>query len=169
MSFKASVKRTNLLLDVVFPLAVLGVTGWLLVFVATSIIRALSSAQSEIATAIIAGSVTITLSVVGVLISKAYERRSALEQESRARRIPVYEDFLGILFRLMQQGKPGVKKLTDAEMVKIFSDSTQRIAVWSSDDALRQFIRFRSAALTQSPDTPGRQTMLEFEDLILAV
>jgi hypothetical protein len=163
-------RLVEVLRDIVLPLLSLVVAAWLLVYIATSILRALDAVQSQIATAIIAGSVTISLSLIGVIVSKSYERKAMLERESRAKRIPVYEDFVGFVFRLFQQGKPHAKKMNEVEMAKVLVESTQKLAVWSSDEVLREFGRFRTHAVQrdESGDPPDG-TMFALEDLMFAI
>ncbi len=163
-------KLWGTLRDLVFPIVSLVVAAGLVVLIVTSILRALDAVQSQIATAIVAGSVTIALSVLGVVITKSYERRAALERDSRTKRIPVYEDFVGFVFRLFQQGKPHTKKMTEAEMVKVLLECTQKLAVWSSDEVLREFGRFRTLAVQQEKAVnPPDTVMFALEDLMFAI
>src|SRR4051812_32942087 len=67
----------------------------------TSIWKIFSGLQKEVAAPLIAASATIIVAVITVIVGKFYERKRAIEQEHRNKKIPIYEEFVEFLFKLL--------------------------------------------------------------------
>ena len=106
--------------------------------------QVLTSLDSAIAVAIIAASATALVSVLSIVLGKAFEAREIVRREHRERKIPVYEDLIRFMFRVIMSSKTGDIP-SEKEMLEFMSDFTQRIMVWGSDDVLAAWVRWRRA------------------------
>jgi len=105
-------------------------------------------------------------SLIGVSISKYYERQAQIEQSQRERKAKMYEDFLGFVFRFVFSDKTGQPKLTELESIKGFADFTERVMVWGSNDVIKAFADFKG-------NLPKDQTPIDrlatIEELFFAI
>jgi hypothetical protein len=140
------------------------------VFVAVrAAVRVLESLDSDIAVAIIAAAATVFVSVLSIVLGKAYESRALDRREHREKKIPVYEDLIKFMFRILMGVKTGDTP-TEKEMLDFMSDFNQRIMVWGSDDVLAAWVQWRRTA-TSEADVKANpmKLMLLYEQLILTI
>jgi len=126
--------------------------------------KALTRLSPQVSTAVIAGVVTVLVSVFSVLWSKRVDKQREIEQEQRKQKIPVYEEFIAFLFRILLADKLGDQPVTEKEMMKFVSGFAQKILVWGSDDVLAAYAVFRRLG-----DTSSVQTVLAIEKLLFAI
>jgi hypothetical protein len=150
--------------------ALIGLLTGLLFLAARYAFRILRSADVNVQAALIAAFATILVSVLSVVLSRHLENRSQLAKEHRDRKIPVYEDLLKILFKVMQ-GAKAESPLTEAAVRNAMIDFTQRFMVWGSDDAVRAVVNWRQSILAQVANDPSTSaySVLLFESVIVAL
>ncbi|MCH7922726.1 MAG: hypothetical protein IH975_06825 [Nitrospinae bacterium] len=141
-----------------------GVLGW-------TIWKALSGLSKEVATAIIAGSATVLVSVISLILSKHWERRREIEQEHRKQKLPIYEEFMTFWFRVVMSHSPGKKPVSEEEMINFFTSFTQKLMIWGSDKVLKEYSNFKnlSSSIAEQPSSEVLLTMLTFEKLLFAI
>ena len=122
----------------------------------------------NVAAAIVAGSATVGVSVLTVLLSKWLEARANLVKEHRERKTPIYEDLLQFMFRFLMDDKLHSAP-KEQESLKWFSSFTQKIMVWGSDEVLSAFVKFRHSAINPDPKADPIDGILNVERLILAI
>ena len=105
-------------------------------------VRVLESLDSGIAVAIIAAAATVFVSVLSIVIGKVYESRALIQKEHREKKIPVYEDLIKFMFRVLMGTKTGDIP-SEKEMIEFMSGFTQRMMVWGSDDVLYAWVQWR--------------------------
>jgi len=132
-------------------------------------VQVLASLNSDIAVATIAASATAFVSVLSIVLGKAYEARALVRQQHRERKVPVYEDLIKFMFRVLMGPKTDDAP-TEKEVLQFMSDFTQRIMVWGSDEVLAAWVRWRRAA-TDAADLEANpmRLMLLYEQLILTI
>ena len=131
----------------------------------TASIRVFRSLDSDIAVAVIAGAATVFVSVLSVILGKIYERRAAVDREHRERKVPVYEDLMQFMFRVLMSDKLG-KEVSEQEMIEFISSFNQRMMVWGSDEVLKAWSQWRRKAGNGGEPFA---LMFEYERLILAI
>jgi hypothetical protein len=124
-------------------LLVLGFLGFLLV----KLWELFSTVQKEVAAAIIAGLFAVTVNVVVKLL----ERKRAIEQEIRSKKIPVYEEFLAFMFKFMKAKKLGTP-MSDEEQIAFFFGFNEKMIIWGSSEVIRAWSRFRVSVGEKSHD-----------------
>lgn len=128
----------------------------------------LTSLQKEVTAAIVVASATVLVSVFSLIYSKYWERTREIELEHRTKKIPVYEEFLGFIFRMLFADKLG-KPLTEKETVSFLTKFTQKLLFWGSDAVIEGYSKFRRAALTVDPDNLDPGSLFTIEDLLFAI
>ena len=143
----------------------------------------ISRSKPEIGAAIIAGSLTLLVSVVSIVVARMVERskefaqrRWEQEQKLREQYIPIYQDLMEFLFKILQLSKTG-KPMTPEEMNEFFVSFTKKTIVWGSDRFLKDFSTFRDcsaeyAQLAQSGNATNDdliKTMVTLENLLYSI
>ena len=159
------------------PQIIIGILSIIfLVFVFAAIVwigyKFFSAMNSSISAAIIAAAATIVVSVVSIVLAKVYEFRQSVEREIRANKVPIYEEFLGFMSRLLHGEKIG-KKPTDEEMVVFMIEFNQKMMVWGSDSVLAAWRDWRKTIVSDG-DPEGNswrlgQMMHSYENIIYAI
>lgn len=159
-------KRFKPLLKILPGVVVLALIGWSLVAVLRIAAGYLRSVNSGIAVAIIAAAATGLVSVITLALTKAYETRASIRQDLRAKKVPVYEEFIQTIFKILFSEKLGQGPMDPVEMTKLFATSTEKLTIWASDDLIKAFGRFKSAV---NPAATPTGALFQLEDLMLAI
>lgn len=156
-------------LSAILALALLAALGYGVFVAVRAAVDVLASLDSDIAVAIIAAAATALVSVLSIVLGKAYESRALVRREHREKKIPVYEDLIRFMFRILMGAKTG-NAPTEQEMLEFMSDFNQRIMVWGSDSVLAAWVEWRRAATNEAAvkDDP-MSLMLLYEQLILTI
>lgn len=134
-----------------------------------AVIAAFSGLDANYGAALIAAAGTIIVSVFSVVVSRYLETRAAIRQELRGKKIPVYEDLISFMLKILMASKLG-KEITEKDLVEFMSDFTQRAMVWASDDVLNAWIKFRLTSINNAEtNNPPVHLMFVYEDLIRAI
>jgi len=115
--------------------------------------------------------VTISVSVVSVVIGKAYERKLVVERELREKKMPTYMAFVEHWFKTLHAGRTakkdaGVENGESASTIEFFVTFTQNVLMWGSDDVVARWSKLRRRFITEPNSV---ETFLEFEQLLLAM
>ena len=148
-------------------LAIVILTGWGLFELARTFWSAFVQLNPTIAVGMLAAAATVLVSVVSVLYAKHLEQRMALRKEHREKKVPVYEELIAFIFRVIYSSKEGGVPMSTEEMVNTHSRLTQTAIVWASDDVLKAFGGFRTASLEAATNPLG--LALAVENLFLAI
>ncbi len=132
-------------------------------------ISAFSGLDAKYGAALVAAAGTVIVSVMSVVVSRYLETRATIRKELREKKIPVYEDLISFMFKILMATKTG-KEVTEQEMIEFMSDYTQRSMVWAADDVLNAWIKFRGASIDESEINRNPfALMFIYEDLIRAI
>lgn len=74
----------------------------------------------------VGAAVTVVVSVFGLTVGRYIDRRQQIEAEARLRKIPMYEEFLDLWFRVLFQNKLG-KPVTERDMLKFSIELLRRL------------------------------------------
>lgn len=122
----------------------------------------------NVAASIVAGVATVTVSVVTVVVGRRLEANALIRKEHREKKVPVYEDLLQFMSKIMHSTKSGTA-ISEDEMFAFMADFTRRIMVWGSDDVIAQWAAFRSASIDAGNGKAGHDVMFQYEDVIYAI
>jgi len=140
------------------------------VFVATrATIRVLASLDSDIAVAIVAAAATALVSVLSIVLGKVYESRAMIQKEHREKKIPVYEDLINFMLRILMGTNTGDAPC-EKEMLEFMLGFTQRVMVWGSDDVLAAWVKWRRLSINEAAMQADPMKLVFFyEELIFAI
>lgn len=105
----------------------------------------LSSINPSLAVGIIAAGSTIIVSVVSVLITKLLEQKTAIKNQQREKKIPIYEELLAFLFTTWRSSVIHNEFPTQKEMMDFIYVFTPKLIVWGSDEVMVAFSNFKQA------------------------
>lgn len=165
MSKQVKTKWWQVLLSIIV-VAGLCIAVW---YIAVTLWKVFFGLQKEVAAALVAASATILVSVFSVTGAKYYERKRTIEQELRQRKIPIYEDFIKFLFRLIGAEKLGCKPMNEKEMQEFFIEFTQKLMIWGSDEVVVKWSKYRRTLIKHSGEQVDFNDMFELENLLLAI
>jgi hypothetical protein len=148
----------------VFGLMLLITIVWGAIFLITKIMNLFLSLNSDVAKAIVAAGVTGLVAILSLLISKQYEHRSQIHKEHREKKIPIYEELIDFLFRLLFSEKIGEQPPNEKEIVKFFVQFTQKLIIWGSDDVVKSYEKFRVTLLND----PSK-SIFALEEVLLVI
>lgn len=127
----------------------------------------ISHSKPEIGAAIIAASGTIIVSVLSFVVGRFLERnkeieqrKREIEQEIRKAYLPIYQELIDFLFKVIQAQKTSMPITLD-EMNTFFTDFTPKILVWGSDRFIRDFSAFRESGIISVSDPTKFMLILE--------
>ena len=106
----------------------------------------LSAANPSLAVGSIAAGATVFVSLASVLISKRLEQNALIKNQHREKKIPIYEELLGFLFRVARAAKDGKNMPTEDEIADFMFPFLQKLIIWGSDDVVLAFVKFRDPA-----------------------
>ena len=131
----------------------------------------IASLPSESAAAIFAGVFAVSSATAVVLLTRYFERRRALEQALRDKKVPLYEEFVAFWMKaLNRKGKPPI---SEQEMRQFFVSFTQKLMTWGSDGFVLRWSRFRRKMGTdvaaEQASMAALGNLLEFEALLMEI
>ena len=164
MSFSSKLQKTAVIVSGLgFALGAV----WAFIALARAFWDAFAQLNPAVEAGIVAGAATILVSVVSVLFSKHLEQKLIIRKEHREKKIPVYEELINFIFRVLYAQKEGQSQISEKELIETYSRLTQNAIIWASDDVVRALHRFRVASLTGSENF--LPLALAVEDLFFAI
>ncbi|MGD1859847.1 MAG: hypothetical protein ACFB0E_07740 [Leptolyngbyaceae cyanobacterium] len=140
--------------------------AWLFYKAIIAIIFGILSLESDIAVAVIAASASISVSLMSLVVSKYLESRAAITQEIRAKKIPIYEELISFVMRVVFAQRLGLEPVTEDELMEFMAEFTEKITVWGSDDVIKVWRKFRLSAASGSNT---QSILFMYEDILLAI
>src|SRR5687767_3758954 len=92
---------------VALGLVLVALVVWCGVLLVKSFWESFIQLNPAVATGIVAGAVTVLVSVISVLFSKHFEQRNNILKELREKKVPVYEELIELIFRIAYREKLG--------------------------------------------------------------
>lgn len=128
-----------------------------------------ASLDSDIAVAIVAASAAGFVSVLSLVLSKAYESNALVRKEHREKKVPTYVALIEFVFRVVMGEKLG-NKPSDAEILEFIYKFNQDIMIWGSDEVLGVWVKWRRTAMNAAEMKQNPMHLIYlYEDLILAI
>lgn len=131
--------------------------------------RLLTSAQAPLAAAVVAGSATILVSMLSVVVGKYLESRAKIREEHRQKKVPVYEELIQFLFRALFAQKLGREPLSDKEVIEFFSEFTPKLVIWGATEVVLAFGDFREFTLQLAESEQPVEVTFIYERVLLEI
>ena len=131
--------------------------------------RSFIGLPSDTAKAFVVAATTIVTSVLALLVSRYFERRRALDEQHRLRKIPIYEDFMRYWFSLLLSDETHPAP-TPEETHDFLAGFTQQLIVWGSDRVLKEWSGLmRKFREIDDPENVSPDLMFSFERMLLTL
>ncbi|MCG7337067.1 hypothetical protein MHZ95_17545 [Sporosarcina sp. ACRSM] len=137
-------------------------------FIINQIWRAFSNLNDGVIAAIVAATTTFLVTLISIVLGRYYERKLLIEKEMRDKKIPIYNEFIEFIFKILEISRKG-EKITEEEMTEFFSEFTQKILIWGSDDVISQWSQYRKRAVEGVSQGTNINSMFELEKLLIAI
>jgi hypothetical protein len=112
--------------------------------------------------------ITILIALVGTLITFAGNYQIQIRNEQKPKKVEIYEKVIKFFFDSIFAKKLGQEIKNDDELTQWFTDMTPDLILWSSDEVLRIYIKFRQLANKNMGDSSGNFILL-FGEMLLAM
>jgi hypothetical protein len=134
-------------------------------FILLSLVRAIGSVFSDSSAALVSAVVAIVVPVVTLILQRSWDRQRTIEEQHRASKIEIYQEFMAFWFGVLMRSK-GSKPVTEDEMHDFVVKFTQKLILWGSDEVVREYSEFRKFS-GQGHDV--LKMLTKFETLIKAI
>jgi hypothetical protein len=161
--------RLKQIAGVVLSLALLAGTLYGFWRLLTGVAGVFRSLDSTVAVSVISASAAILVSTITVVLGKARDARLTIEKEVRDRKIPVYEELISFMFRVLMGSKTG-NAPSEQEVMEFFAKFTPHITVWGADGVVKAWVEFRSYTVdTDRVDQDPFRGILLYEAVLRAI
>lgn len=155
-------------------------------FIFRTVADFLTTAAPQLGSALIGTAGLIFVAVIANFGTKIYELRQQIQQEQRAKKVEVYEEFMAFWFRLLTGGEDGeeadrpddeeknedskesnedeVSPETQAEIERYLREFTHRLVAWGTESVIREYVAFKET-IKYDTDTD----LLHFEKVLLEI
>ncbi|MBZ0301087.1 MAG: hypothetical protein K8J31_15170 [Anaerolineae bacterium] len=135
--------------------------------------------NNDITAAIVTAGGAAVISVFTVVWSKRTEQTQNIEQQIRAKKVPIYEQFIQIAFGALYKNtsesvgrKSGknqgqMKNDNTNEVVQHLRDLTPALIIWADAEVVSSWSRFRRVSAEGTAD--ARTIIFEFENILRAL
>jgi hypothetical protein len=125
-------------LEIIVGLVILSFLCFVTYFIFKNISDTLTVLDPRITAAMFAASATVIVSVISVLVSKFIDQKVRISQEIRDKKIPVYEELIEGIFKMLRAIKKG-EQSPENEIEDFMFSFAQQAIVWGSDSVLEAF------------------------------
>jgi hypothetical protein len=142
------------------------ITALLLLPLARSVWDLLTSASPQLASSIVSAGGIVLVAVLSSHLSKRAEQRREIDQEQRAKKAQVYEEFLDYWFAVIRGVRRRLPEDERKEMDNIYYGSVpQQMVAWASEEVLREYAAHAAPLAPEDKDV----AILDFEGVLFAI
>lgn len=109
-----------------------------------------------------------TVTIIGYFISRYLEKKKLIEQQIREQKLPVYDEFVEFLFKILKDNKSN-KKLSEKELIDLFYSLNKKSILWLSDNSLKAYKEWRIITINLSDnnsENAGVEVMALLEKML---
>jgi hypothetical protein len=128
--------------------ALSGISG--ILYISISAIRALRNLPREVGVPVGVAAVTVIGSVIAVLVAKRLEHRRDVEQQLRAQKAEIYEEFINFMFKVVLAEQLGIPQPSEVEMKNFFAVYTPKLIIWGSASVIQALNKFKAVAASDA-------------------
>lgn len=137
------------------------------------VVDKVSTLESQISVAIIAGSVTVLVAIMSHAVQVFITRQQEREAAQRAAKTALYESLVTHWFNVMnigkQDNKQGQNVRVDSKTIQTQNQITQKVILWGSDSVITSYRRWWRMVLRAGDDTNPAELFARFEDVLFAL
>lgn len=166
MLAKKNMNKIKQFLSMIFGIGIVGGLLWLFYKVIALVFQTLSTLDSNVSIAIIAGSATILASTLTVVITRYYQAKRDRETAHIDKKIDLYDEFLITLFEIFSGDDK--EKRTNKNLIPFLREIQRKITLWSGPEVIRAYAEWHSVLTTQE-HIPKAKGMIKMIDFFLAL
>lgn len=151
------------------PILVIGLLIGAIAFVIWAIasyFSYISTAPKEIASTLVAGTVTILVATLTVTIGRYFERKRELDALYRDKKIEIYDAFLKKFFEMTGSDSHTSISDPDPNLVAFLREFTRTLILWSGPNVINAFLAWKDHLAKGTPDA---KTIFLTENLLTAI
>ena len=150
-------------------MAIVLVSGTGIYFLISSLINQLTSIDSDISKALIGAGVTILVATIVGVGGKLLEQNIKIKQEVRSKKVPIYEEQMKVIFKILFASQKGNKKMEETEMIKAFTGFTEKLIIWGGSEVIKAWEEFRAHPWGNEDKDLAREGFMKFEKFVLTL
>ena len=135
---------------------------WLVYWLLKSMALYLSSIPKELAAALVAGTVTVFVATLTIVVGKYFERRKELDALYRDKKTEIYDEFFKKFFKIFHSGGKDGRD----DLVEYLREFSRKTLLWSSPEVVEKFMAWNTLAATGKVDA---KMIFSIEDFLLAI
>lgn len=148
-------------------LIALAIVTFLVIYLLGAFFEALTSLDSDLAKAIIVASIAAIGTTATAALGKIYQQKIAIKQEIRDKKVPLYEEQLGIFFRVVFAEKIKSKAATEQELIEAFANFSEKLIIWGGPDVIRAWSNLRLKLVNEESGNIAQ--IIALEDFMFAL
>ncbi len=160
----------------IFALAILIGAVALVAWTVRAFFGYLAAVPKELGAALVAGTVTVLVATLTVMVGRYFERKRELDALYRDKKTEIYDAFLSRYFKLTMADSDAVagtaeavhksEDAADPDLVKFLREFIRTLILWSGPNVISAFLAWKEHLGCNVPDA---KTIFLTEDLLLAI
>lgn len=146
--------------------ALLGGMGWLVFWLLAKFFTYLSSVPKELGAALVAGTATILVATLTVMVGRYFERKKELDALYRDKKTEIYDEFLKKFFDLFFSSAKDHPTPEPEDLVPFLREFTRKLVLWSGPQPIVAFLHWKDHMAKGVPDA---QSIFLTEKFLLAL
>lgn len=155
-------QRLQSIFPVASAIAILGGTGWFIYWLLASSFVYLSSVPKELGAALVAGTATVLVATLTVMVGRYFERKKELDALYRDKKTEIYDEFLKKFFDLFFSGAKDHPTPEPEDLVPFLREFTRKLILWSGPQPIVAFLRWKDHMAKGTPDAQSIFLTAEF-------
>jgi hypothetical protein len=156
--------RTNRLTSIlwlVLALLLLGGGAWAVDRLAHAFLSYVSVLPTQIGASLIAGTVTVLVATLTVVMGRYFERKKELDALHREKKTQMYDEFLKTVFDFFYRAEVAPTSESD-DLVQTLREFVRKLILWSGPEVIQSFVKWKDHLVDGVPDAASIFLMEQF-------
>lgn len=162
-------EHKNQIRSVLIGMAVVLASGAGIYFFISALIDKLASIDSDTSKALIGAGVTVFAATLTIVGGKLLEQKIKIKQEVRSKKVPIYEEQMEVIFKILLASKKGNKNIKENEMIKAFTKFTEKLIIWGGSEVIKTWEEFRLHPWEGADNNTAIEGFMKFEKFVFAL
>jgi hypothetical protein len=159
-------KNIKKIFSLAFGFGVISGFGYFVYKIIVAFFGYISVIPKEIAAALIAGTATVLVATLTVVVAKYFERKRELDALHREKKTEIYDEFLKGFFDTYFSGAEDSPTQSPEDLVRFMREFMRKLLLWSGPEPIAAFVRWKDHLSKGKPDA---QSLFLTEQFILAI
>lgn len=150
----------------IVALAILAGMIWFVYWLVQSFTSYISAIPKELGAALVAGTATVIVATITVMIGRYFERKKELDALYRDKKMEIYDEFLKKFFDLFFSQSEDSPTPEPDDLVTFLREFMRKLILWSGPEAIASFLVWKEHLAKGTPDA---QTIFLTEHFLLTL